>query len=262
VTQERVSVAAVTVDFGNTLVRVGTSDLRGVVADTVAQLVRDGVVADGVAFEAAWAEERERQFLEEVPRFREPDIPHRAWDDLATAARVDPADVHAVVESYSRAFLARMVPVSDARATLERLAGRGFVLGILSNWPLAVTIDRFADQHGWTPFLRAIVVSERVGTIKPHPAIFRAAEAALGMTPGPVTVRGPAILHVGDDWVADVVGASRAGWRTAYVRDRQHDSPLPASRRGDGDGGGPPVTPDLEIDELSELDALIDLAGT
>jgi FMN phosphatase YigB (HAD superfamily) len=69
---------------------------------------------------------------------------------------------------------------------------------------------------------------------------------------------------VGDDWSADVVGASSAGWHTAYLRDRQADSPLPTSSRDDTGANGsgePPVMPDLEIDELAELDALVDVAS-
>jgi FMN phosphatase YigB (HAD superfamily) len=90
--------------------------------------------------------------------------------------------------------------------------------------------------------------------IKPHPQIFRAAEHDLGLAPG------AAILHVGDDWAADVVGASSAGWRTAYLRDRQADTPLPTSSRDDAGANGsgePPIVPDLEIDELAQLDALV-----
>jgi putative hydrolase of the HAD superfamily len=276
---EPVRVAAITLDFGNTLVRVGRAGLRSVVDDTTDALAARGLVRDKAAFTTLWAEERERQFLEDVPEFREPDIPRRAvrvlarlrgfaappaearWDDAAAAALVEPTEIEAVTDVYSQAFLDRMAPVDDAKATLETLAGRGFALGILSNWPLAVTIDRFARAHGWLPFLRAIVVSERTGTIKPHPAIFRAAEELLGVTRGGPA--GPAILHVGDDWAADVVGARRAGWRAAYVRNRQHDTPLPTSEReaGAARDGGDPMTADLEIDELAELDALVELAG-
>lgn len=275
----RAAVRAITLDFGNTLVRVDRSGLRAVIEETADRLVAAKIVSDPASFLAAWAEERDRQFREEVPLFRETDIPVRAvrvlarlrgmasppaserWDDVAAARLAAPHEVAAVVEGYSGAFLGRMQPVSDATPTLERLAGRGFVLGILSNWPLASTIDRFAESQGWLPFLRAIVVSQRVGTIKPHPAIFRAAEAALGLSPGD----GPAILHVGDDWAADVVGAREAGWRTAYLRDRQQDTPLPTSERGGGANAADvstAIVPDLEIDELAELDALVDLAAT
>jgi putative hydrolase of the HAD superfamily len=160
-----------------------------------------------------------------------------------------------VTEAYSGAFVDRMQPVPDATAALVRLSERGIALAILSNWPLAATIDRFAAAQGWLPYLRAIVVSQRVGWIKPHGAIFRAAEEALGLPGG-----GSTILHVGDDWAADVVGASQAGWRTAYLRNRQVDSPLPASEPGDGLVSGVGVTSDLQIDELAELDDLVQLA--
>jgi putative hydrolase of the HAD superfamily len=143
-----------------------------------------------------------------------------------------------------------MAPVADATATLQLLAGRGFDLAILSNWPLALTVDRFAEAQGWLPHLRAVVVSQRVGKIKPHPSIFRAAEQALGLD----GAAGGQILHVGDDWAADVVGAATAGWRTAYLRNRQEDTPLPTSEPGDDIVTGAVVVPDLVIDELSDLD--------
>ena len=269
-------VAAITLDFGNTLVRVDRAGLRAVVEDTADSLGLRGVVTDRAAFLTAWAEERERQFREEVPAFHEVDITQRAvrvlarlrgltpppreerWDDLVAATRVEPEEIDVVVDAYSGAFIDRMTPVADARATLERLSGRGFALAILSNWPLAATIDRFAESNGWLPYLKAIVVSQRVGTIKPHPAIFRATEEAIGLVLEPGDER--AILHVGDDWAADVVGANRAGWRTAYLRGRQDDTPLPTSEPGDGVGDGPPVAADLEIDELSDLDAQVELA--
>lgn len=275
----RLRVTAITLDFGNTLVRVGHAGLRAVVEDTAEAMVARRIAADRDAFISVWAEERDRQFREDVPEFREPDIPRRAirvlargrgvapppagarWDDAAAVRRVAPEEVDALIDVYARAFIDRMAPVEDATETLERLSARGFALAILSNWPLAVAIDRYVDAHGWKPYLRAVVVSERVGTIKPHPAIFRAAEGALGLAAvGGTDVADRPILHVGDDWAADVVGAFRAGWRSAYLRNRQSGSPLPASEPGDdGPDRDRPIAADLVIDELSELDALVDL---
>ncbi|HET7182678.1 MAG TPA: HAD family hydrolase [Candidatus Limnocylindrales bacterium] len=270
----RLAVAAITFDFGNTLVRVDRVGSRRVILSTAEVLRRAGVIRDEAAFLAVWAEERDRQFREEVPQFREVDVPQRAvrvlarlrgmdapladerWDDAAAAEHAAAHEAELVVETYSRAFVERIAPVPDATTMLERLAGRGFRLAVLSNWPLARTIDRFAELQGWLPFLQAIVVSQRVGTIKPHPLIFRAAEAALGMEDHP-----GAILHVGDDWAADVVGAKAAGWRAAYVRGRQADTPLPTSEPGDAMLDGAAVAADLEIDELSELDGHVELAA-
>lgn len=278
----RVAVSAITLDFGNTLAIVDRPGLRSVVEETADTLCLRGIVSDRAAFLAAWTEERDRQFREEVPQLREVDIDQRAvrvlarlrgmtiptaaerWDDLAAASHVEPEEIDVIVDAYSAAFIGRVEPVEDATSTLQRLHAAGFALAILSNWPLAVTIDRFAEAQGWLPYLRAIVVSQRIGTIKPHPSIFRAAEAALGFAAGAATDgaegrRDTGILHVGDDWAADVVGASRAGWRTAYLRNRQADTPLPTSEPGDGMEPGEHVSADLVIDELRELPDLVAL---
>jgi putative hydrolase of the HAD superfamily len=257
-------IEAITVDFGNTLVPVSSAGLRSVVEITARSMADRLGPFDLDDVLLTWAEERERQFREEVPRFREVDLaqriarilarlrglpapdPDARWDDAAAAALSTPDEVAWTVTVYSDAFVAALPPAREAGALLARLAPR-YRLAILSNWPLAATIDRYADAAGWTPHLRAIVVSQREGTIKPHPAIFAATRRALGEPePDP-----GAILHVGDDWAADVVGARRAGWRAAYLLGRPGDSPLPSSLR---DGS---VTADLELHSLDELEAAI-----
>jgi FMN phosphatase YigB (HAD superfamily) len=252
-------IEAITLDFGNTLVPVPAAGLRAVVTETARSMaVRLGPFdADEVL--RLWAEERARQFREEVPQFREVDLAQRIsrilarlrgmappvdearWDDVAAAALSDPAEVAWAVDVYSRGFVAALPPAAGVSALLARLAAR-HRLAILSNWPLAATIDRYVEAAGWMPYLAAVVVSQRVGTIKPHPAIFAAAREALGSPPL------GAILHVGDDWAADVVGAKRAGWRAAYLVSRPDDSPLPGSDR-DGE-----VMADLELSTLSDLE--------
>lgn len=280
-----IEVAAITLDFGNTLVRVDRSNLAAIVRETARAAMEQGFAADEAAFLRAWDEERARQFREELPRSREVDIRERVirvlarqrrmaaprdevpWDDAAAARRVDPAEVESLVDVYSAAFIAWMPPVADATAVLERLAGDGFSLAILSNWPLAETIERYCESRDWVRHLRAIVVSQRVGAIKPHRAIFDHARERLAE---------PAerILHVGDDWVADVVGARQAGWRAAYLRNRQLDTPLPTStppehhrlavEPGDavtldaaGEHEPDDERADLVIDELDELPPLV-----
>jgi len=270
--ESRPSLAAITFDFGNTLVPVNLSALEevvGALADAAAR--RFGVPGD--AFLGAWREERARQLREEIPRFRETDLavrlrrvlarlrgmaapaPEATWDDVAAAARSTEAEIALGLDVYSRAFVAGIPPDPEVEALLARLAER-YRLGILSNWPLAVTIDRYAEAAGWMPHLAAIVVSARVGAIKPHPAIFRAAEAALA-GPGATPLAPGSILHVGDDWAADVVGGARAGWRVAYLRARPADSPLPGSEPGSG------IQPDLVLDDLADVEpALAALSGS
>ncbi len=251
------SVRVITFDFGNTLVPVAHRALRAVVERT-AHAVADELGVHERSFLDVWAEERDRQFREEVPRFREAELVPRArrvlarlrgvepppaggsWDDTAAAARSQPAEVARIVEAYSAAFVSLIPAPPGVAPMLRQLQARGFRLGVLSNWPLAASIDRFVEAAGWSPYLDALVVSERVGTIKPHPAIFRAAESALEARPYE-------LLHVGDDWAADVVGALEAGWRVAYLPDHQHDTPLPRSERGVGHH------PDFELGSLGDL---------
>jgi FMN phosphatase YigB (HAD superfamily) len=257
-------VRAITFDFGNTLLPVDRAGLRRVV-----ELSADEVVArlgpfDRNAFLDAWAEERDRQFAEEVPQFREVDLEQRfvrvlarlrgmpapprteRWDDREAGRLSELGELGWAVETYSRSFVEAMPVPGTVEPLLADLHARGYRLAILSNWPLAATVDRYADAAGWASHLAAIVVSQRVGTIKPHPTIFRAAETALGLG----EVDRSSILHVGDDWAADVVGAKQAGWRAAWLRFRPGDSPLPSNEPGDGPHG---IAPDLELDELARL---------
>jgi HAD superfamily hydrolase (TIGR01509 family) len=258
-----VTVSAITLDFGNTLVPVSAGGLRGVVAETARRMAAELGPFDEAAVLRVWDEERQRQFREEVPQFHEVDLSQRLvrilarlrgmpapppdgrWDDVAAARRSTAHETSWAIDVYSRAFVTSLPPFPAAGALLARLHAAGYRLGILSNWPLAATIDRYAEAAGWTPFLHAIVVSQRVGTIKPHPAIFDAARAALG-NPEPAQ-----ILHVGDDWAADVVGAKRAGWRAAWLAARPDDSPLPGSVRDET------VLADLELATLDELEAAL-----
>ncbi len=259
-------IEAVTLDFGNTLVPVPAAALRGVVAITAQGMAeRLGPFPVDRVLDL-WHQERERQFREEVPQFREVDMAQRIvrvlarlrgmapppddarWDDEQAAGLSDPGEVAWAVDVYSRAFVDALPAADGAGRLIERLAQRRRV-AVLSNWPLAATIDRYCEAAGWTPHLAAVVVSQRVGTIKPHPAIFAAAREALG---GPPVER---ILHVGDDWAADVVGAKRAGWRAAWLANRPDDSPLPGSERDST------VEADAVLDSLDELEAAIERLG-
>jgi HAD superfamily hydrolase (TIGR01509 family) len=251
---------AISFDFGNTLVPVPRAGLRRVVETMADDVIDRCGPFDRDVLLAVWGEERDRQFAEEVPELREADLDRRMgrvlarmrgypgpapgtrWDDSIAATYSTAEEIRAGVDVYSRAFVELIPAPPEVGPMLARLAAR-YRLAVLSNWPLAVTIDRFVEAAGWSDSLSAVVVSQRVGTIKPSPEIFRVTAAALGCEP-------QAILHVGDDWVADVVGGRRAGWHVAYLRARA-DSSLPASARDDS------VAADFEIDRLGEIEAAL-----
>ena len=110
---------------------------------------------------------------------------------------------------------------------------------------MSASIDRFLVAAGWRRHLTSVVVSQRVGVIKPWRQIFDVAAAELGVASG------PSILHVGDDPGADVVGAHQLGWRTAWIRLKPVDSPLPVAPPA------PDARPDLTLDSVLDLEAAL-----
>jgi FMN phosphatase YigB (HAD superfamily) len=254
---------AITFDFANTLVPVDRRGFRAVVQRTAADVADACRIQDQGQFLVAWDEERDRQFQEDVPAGREVDITQRVarvlarvrgrqppppdgrWDDAAAYACSSEEERALVVERYTRSFIHGMPPPVHVGPMLRRLAGRGLRLGLISNWPLAATIERYVEAAGWGPMLTAVVVSQRVGAIKPQRAIFAVAEQELG-------IRGAAVLHVGDDWAADIVGAKGTGWRACYLRDQAQDWPRQAV-----EDSAAHVRADLVIPDLRDLEAAL-----
>jgi putative hydrolase of the HAD superfamily len=92
----------------------------------------------------------------------------------------------------------------DARHGLAALAAR---------WPIVAVTNGNADLHGigLAGHFIATVSAREFGIAKPDARIFHEACRRVGARPHEV-------LHIGDDWALDVVGAHRAGLRTAWLR--------------------------------------------
>jgi HAD superfamily hydrolase (TIGR01509 family) len=93
-------------------------------------------------------------------------------------------------------------PFDDAAAALPCLAGR-VPLGIITNG------TRHPAQFGLAAHFQAVVTPEITTCMKPAPEIFRHAASLLGCAPAE-------LLHVGDSWEDDVVGALGAGCQAAW----------------------------------------------
>ena len=95
---------------------------------------------------------------------------------------------------------------SDVVPTLEKLRDAGFKLAIVSNWESP--LDPLTERLGIAEYFDAIVASHdvRVRSEKPDPHIFNYALAAVG-------VSAEEVVHVGDTYEADVVGAQGVGIR-------------------------------------------------
>jgi putative hydrolase of the HAD superfamily len=101
----------------------------------------------------------------------------------------------------SRSFLRRNKPL------LERLAGR-FRLGIVSNF--YGNLESVLASEGYSGLFDAVSDSEKVGAMKPDPAIFRHALSRLGVRPEEAWM-------IGDSVKRDMRGAEALGMPHAWV---------------------------------------------
>lgn len=93
--------------------------------------------------------------------------------------------------------------VDGAKDLLDYLRAKNYHLHIISNGFYDVT-HRKIEGSGISPYFDSVTSADEVGTRKPNPDIF---ELALGKA----KAEKDASMMVGDDWIADVVGAQRFG---------------------------------------------------
>jgi putative hydrolase of the HAD superfamily len=119
-------------------------------------------------------------------------------------------DVEQLVEAFREQLLAQITGLDNGPAQLLDALGRAEIpWGIVTNGaPFQLMKIR---NLGIESRARCVLVSELAGMRKPDPAIFRAAAAQLGIAPQD-------ILFVGDNPEADIVGATKAGMQTAWIR--------------------------------------------
>jgi putative hydrolase of the HAD superfamily len=97
--------------------------------------------------------------------------------------------------------------------TLTALRGRGLKLGIVTNGETAFQ-TRNIYALGLDALVDTVLISQTEGLRKPDAALFRRAAERLGATPQDC-------LFVGDNPVADILGAHAAGMQTLWFRNDQ-----------------------------------------
>ena len=97
----------------------------------------------------------------------------------------------------------------DVLPTLEALAERGTLLGIISNWD--ERLRPLLRRLGLARWFDEIIVSSEVGVAKPSPRIFDLAARRLKVPPD-------AVLHVGDSFSLDVRSARAAGFQGVHLK--------------------------------------------
>jgi putative hydrolase of the HAD superfamily len=130
-------------------------------------------------------------------------------------------DIEALAHEVERRFdsgqYAYVYPASFE--VLERVRALGVVTGILSNGTLGM--ENCLRVLGLAERVDVVLVSAALGYEKPDAQVFRLAEEAVGFAASHCFL-------VGDNFWADVAGARRAGWRTAWYNPEGRALPEPA----------------------------------
>ena len=175
-----------------------------------------GVPADLPALEKA-ADEVWAQVMKDDAATRyepSPENSRRWWRDVnlrtVSAAGIAPShwdDLHAgfmtILDDPAEYSL-----FPDVTRTLSALREHGYHLGVISNWD--GNLPEMCGAWGIAPFFDFILASWGVGYAKPNPLIFQEAIRRAEVSPD-------AILHVGDSYSADVLGAQAAGLNAVWL---------------------------------------------
>jgi putative hydrolase of the HAD superfamily len=124
------------------------------------------------------------------------------WLNRASAEEID--------HFWWREFPHSTVAAEGLQELLDALAKGGFALGVVTNGRASVQ-DRKIDALGIRPNMKAVVISEVAGVAKPSREIFMRALNLLGARPSDA-------LFVGDNPVADILGAQGAGIPAVWLR--------------------------------------------
>jgi putative hydrolase of the HAD superfamily len=212
------TVRAVVFDYGNTLVEFGRDKIRlydRALADVLARLYGP---PDFEALVAIRDRDRMAPYSGDPPEYRENRMPE------ITAALIralygrppEPEELDEVLRVRYEAFLEIVETADESRGLLERLRGR-YRLGLLSNYPDGAAIRASLEKVRLAEYFQSVVVSGDIGYCKPHPLPFSRSAAELGVAPGET-------VFVGDNWLADVQGAKRAGMQAVqFMQWQSHE---------------------------------------
>ena len=196
---------AVFLDVDGTLLWVDL-DIEGYIQDLALYTGHGGLTTEKVAG-PVWGSLR---------RHIEGNVDYRTERDLAgfkrrnaemTAVEIGidvPVDVLTEVAERRISFN----PYPESEAVLRHLREMGTKVFAVSNWD--IELDKVLDDLGWMGYFEGIIVSAVVGIEKPETEIF---EEALRVS----CIPRDRIVHVGNDPITDVQGASRSGLDTVLV---------------------------------------------
>jgi HAD superfamily hydrolase (TIGR01509 family) len=234
---------AILFDYGNTLVEFSTAQVEYNDRALHRALEQRFGHCDYARLAALRARDRRAPYVGSPCEYREGDFDGITRGIVRELYERDaePADVEALTTLRRETFVESVIAPDYLHAFLGRLAAQ-YTLGLVSNYICGHAIRRSLDRLGLAAYFTRVIVSADLGYVKPHALLFKTIVQELGLDP-------PKILFVGDNWLADVQGAKRAGMDACLTRQFfSHEIFEPQA--GDFD-------PDYTIDHLLELEALL-----
>jgi len=234
---------AVVFDYGNTLVEFGRRQIGmcdTAIADALERLFGP---LDREALRAVRDRDRLAPYAGDFPSYRENDLRAitRNLVRVLYGREAAEAEVEAIICVRLDAFIETTEASDDVKVLLARLHGKR-QLGLLSNYPNGHAIRRSLEKTGLAAYFDAVVVSGDIGYAKPHPLPFATILNQLRL---------PAeqVLFVGDNWLADIQGAKRAGMPVVHT---VQWTPYEIFVRNPGD-----FEPDAVIARIEEIETLL-----
>ncbi len=242
-TQPDSRIEAILFDFVNTLVPLREPEFLRILQSVYEFVHPSASHVPLDAFVQHYVRIRDEQYARNLPSLRENDFYERMatlWQRV-TGQVANPKTVYGMMRRYTTAFAEVVTPASYLPSLLASLSQQ-YRLAVLSNYPYAPCVHRVLNQTGMARYFSSIVVSAEVGIVKPHPLLFHITLYRLG-------VLAKQSLYVGDDWCADILGATRAGMRSIYTREWRTETD-PCENHAE-------ATPIAQIMSLNELPRIL-----
>lgn len=149
--------------------------------------------------------------------------------------------VDALYQTRHDSFLQVVEMPEETRSLLYRLKEK-YIIGLISNYPVSSFLHDSFRKLNISDLFESVVISGDLGLVKPHPMLFETIRENLSL---------PAdqCVYVGDNWLADIQGAKRAGMKAIHITQyspHQHFDPVNNDHH-----------PDATINHILELEEAI-----
>ena len=240
---DKEKVRVIAFDYGNTLIAFSRTQIDACDEAIAHAIATQFGPIDLPRLRALRDHNRKAIYAGDPPTFRENDNRAISAGLVRSLYGIEPSSeaVDYIIQTRAKKFIEVATIADDVRDMLERLQTR-FPLGIVSNYPDADCIRESLRALNLDTLFQTVVVSADLGYVKPHPIVFDTFIRAMG-------VPAENILFVGDNWLADIQGAKRAGMQAVCVSEW---TTIDQTERNPDD-----YEPDLQLQRVLDLETFL-----